>query len=159
MAAVGSRKPGRLLAIGIAALCGPLAACSDPLGPEMARLERARLAWEAARLEDYRFEYRTFCFCLNLQGLVEVRAGQVVGVTDLETGQPVTDESLDRYPTVDELFDTLAEWIGREPDEMEVTYHLRLGYPLTAAFDFDFAVADEEQAFQVSELAEIIEPL
>lgn len=140
------------------ALGAALAACSDPFGPEEAELERVRARWEARGPADYRYEYRTFCFCPNLHGLVEVRDGAVAAVTDLETGEPVTGEPLDGYPTVEELFETLAEWIAREPFHMEVTYDPDIGHPRSASFDFEENVADEEQAFEVSGLTPIADP-
>lgn len=154
------RRRGRaphLLAVALA-LGAALTACSDPFGPEQAELERARALWEARGAEDYRYEFRTLCFCLNLHGLVEVRDGAVVAVTDLETGEPVTGDPFDRYPTVEELFDTLAQWIAREPFRMEVTYDPELGYPRSASFDFEETVIDEEQAFEASGLVSIAEP-
>ncbi len=126
--------------------------CSDGFGPERDELERARARWEAAALRDYRYEYRRLCFCPPLRGIVEVRDGEVVAAVDPETGEAVPEEELEPFPTVDELFGTLAQWISRDPHTMEVAYDPDLGYPRSAFFDFEFNVADEEQGFEASGL-------
>lgn len=135
----------------MALLLGALA-CSDSFAPERDDLGEARARWEAEGPVDYRYEYRRVCFCFPLHGLVEVRAGEVVAATDLESGAEVPPEELASFPTVDELFATLEEWIARRPHEMRVTYDSELGYPRSAFFDFQFNVADEEQGFDATGL-------
>lgn len=148
---------GGLLAVAAIALLAD-AGCSDPLGPEQGDLRRARSLWESRSVQDYRYEYERICFCPPLRGLVEVRGGRVAAVTDLESGEPVPTDELDRFPTVDGLFETLAAWIAREPHSMNVEYDDDLGYPRSAFFDFEVNVADEEQGFRASDLQPISDP-
>lgn len=149
---------GRAGGLAIAALALAVSGCADPLGPEQGELVRERARWEGRSLQDYRYEYERDCFCPPLHGLVEVRGGRVAAVTDLRTGEPEPPEELDRYPTVEALFDTLAAWIGREPHAMQVAYDDELGYPRSAFFDFEVKVADEEQGFRASDLQPIADP-
>lgn len=132
--------------------------CSSSLAPERDDLDEASARWEAEGPADYRYEYRRVCFCLPLHALVEVRDGEVVAATDLETDAEVPPEELASFPTVDELFATLEEWITRRPHEMRVTYDAELGYPRSAFFDFQFNVADEEQGFDATGLEALPAP-
>lgn len=104
----------------------------EPVAGIPGDVARQRQVWNGQGLDDYRFAYARTCFCLN-RGTVQitVRDGRVVDVLRIDGGDPVPPESWAEYPTVDALFDRIAQ--ARAAGEFtEVTFHPTLGYPVEA---------------------------
>jgi len=96
---------------------------------QLSELQQRRAAWIARGIVDYRVELGISCFCgrdLTRPVLVEVRAGAVSKVWDLETGKSVAD--LTRYPTITELFDAAIAERSRG-GHVSVAYDRALGFP------------------------------
>jgi hypothetical protein len=91
-----------------------------------------RQLWERQGIDDYRVAYSRVCFCLQ-RGTVQltVRDGRITDVRQVESGQPVPGEAVGEYPTVERLFDAIADAQARG-DYTAVTYHPTLGYPVEA---------------------------
>lgn len=110
-------------------------------------LRQARALWAAAAIDDYDLRQRRRCFCVD-PGLVrvEVRDGIRVAtvLVDDDGSSPLHPQHVADYPTVDELFGLVARAIEGDVDELRVTYHPVLGYPVDVWVDRSFAIADEE---------------
>jgi hypothetical protein len=130
----------------------------DPLaGADSTReaLDAARARWQAAGLDDYRFTYSNSCFCPeDVRGpfTITVRDGVVREV--LFQGGPVAADA-QRHPTVEALFDRLAEAFDRGADAVRVAYDEALGYPAAAYVDYEAMAADEEDRFEVRDLVRL----
>lgn len=152
-----------LLAAVAATLPLTLAACqSSPFDPERDRLEDARDRWRSLEISSYSYAYEAACFCgptATQPVRVEVVDGEVVSITSIETGEPaqpaVPAEDPADFLTVEGLFGFLRDALRQDPASFDASYHPELGHPTSASIDFDERVADEEFAFEVSELSVI----
>ena len=131
-----------LLLIGIATL---LPACG--WGDEIDTLHAQRDIWERAGGQDYTMVAAIDCFC-DLDGFATLRieGGEIVEVTEPETGAPLTRygdgkgptisvaEAQTHYMTVDQLFDEVERLLDHDPSDFSITYHPTLGYPTQVHF-------------------------
>ena len=123
-------------------------------------LRRARDAWSRAGTVDYDLAMRRLCFCWTpIDVTVVVRDGERVAVLYAPDGAPapVPQEIVEYYPTIDGLFDIVEEALTTDADEVRVTYHPDLGYPVDLWIDQSRSIADEELGFEV-ELIPITDP-
>ena len=129
--------------------CGIIEAGTDDAVED---LRRARAAWERAAIDDYDLVMRRLCFCWTpIDVTVVVRGGERVSVLYVSDGTPapVSAEIAGYYPTVDELFDRVDRALRENADEVRVTYHATLGYPVELWVDQSRAISDEEEGFEV----------
>ena len=121
---------------------------------EREALRAARSRWESRGPADYGYVVASTCFCAQDAAgpvRVEVRGRQTFSSTYVSSGAPASPKYFSSRDTVDDLFDTIHRALEDAPDEVRVTYHRELGYPVEAYFDFDRRTADEEQGFTVRE--------
>lgn len=131
-----------------------LSACHDlPLPPIVSppssteRLETAREKWAANGYEHYRYEYVRNCFCRP-----EDRGPFGVVVTDGEAGAVQFGQPTDADAwSVEELFDMVEKHLA-DGERVDVTYHQRLGHPMTVALDLDAIAADGGFSIEISDL-------
>ncbi len=117
-----------LLALALSGCARPFLLPRDEEGEVAAQRHR----WESQNLDDYRFTFAQTCFCAPLGAVVvEVRDDRVVAVKDAQTGSPVTGPSSLGIPTIDELFDYIAE-AADEGTYLDVKYQSSMGYPTEA---------------------------
>jgi hypothetical protein len=146
-----------------------LAVCSIPLAAacgsdsEVDRrldgLAAARSVWIAAAPATYEFTYSRLCFCLvEFPARVQVDAGVVTRVVDLQSSETLSAERNAGFPTVEELFIELDDLIRLEPFRLEVQYDPELGYPSFVSVDIEERVVDEEFSYTVEDLAASAQP-
>ncbi len=117
-------------------------------------LARARQLWASAGIRDYDLLVDRVCFCSQVGTVrVQVRQGTRVA-TVTETDLPLEPTSLDGYPGVEGLFDLVAEAVNGSADELRVTYHPVLGYPVDLWIDTRRSVDDDEFGYR----AELVAP-
>ena len=109
-------------------------------------LADARQRWQTAALHDYLFRYEASCFCAGGTWLVHVVDDRFVAADALDGQGPVFGG-----PTVDGLFDTVDRALS-QAGSIRVTYDATLGFPETASIDWVTDAADDENAFQVSDV-------
>lgn len=129
--------------------CSPAPDATEPGSPAAAALER----WEAAGLQDYRFDFQQQCFCVPEQVqpvTIEVRGGRVARVTARETGQDITGVEGLHWFTVPDLFRVIdaARRDGVTP--LDVRYDPDLGYP--TSIEAGSLAADAGAVYSVSNL-------
>lgn len=132
-------------------------ATCDVSGPglsELHELSTNRARWSRVGPDAYSYAVRRLCFCAG-PALVAVRVtvledGTVERVY-VETGEEVPEELQELFPTVDGLFDVLADAFDRNAHSVEVTYDPSSGAPLDIFIDYRENVADEELGFDVVE--------
>ena len=116
-------------------------------------LDAARARWNDAALDDYRFVFSNSCFCPeDVRGpfTITVRDGAVQEV--LFDGRVVPPDPR-RHPTVDDVFDRLEAAFDRDADAVQVTYDGALGYPTSAYVDYEAMATDEEERYELRDLA------
>jgi len=111
-----------------------LAGCHSPLSPdELNQLRTGEARWAGRGFGNYSYETIHLCFCgppLTEWVRVEVVGGHVGRVVVLSTGAVVPNESLDWWPTIEELFGRIREARDYQYlDDIEVSFDPMLGYP------------------------------
>jgi hypothetical protein len=106
------------------------ATASDPAGPE-GDISLARARWSGQALQDYRFDFRRSCFCVETVRepvTIEVRGGAISSVRSRVTGQTIPSSENIQWYTIEELFILIeeAEANGIEPIIVE---YAQSGYP------------------------------
>ena len=145
-------------ALVVFALVSGAAGCDDPAGPERDALNANRELWRSQEIVSYRYEYRLNCFCGGPGSepvAIEVSDGEVARVTILERSEEVPPSQLIDYPTIEDLFETIEDWLSRDPHEVSTDYHAELGYPIDVFIDFIENAIDEELGFVASRLVEL----
>ena len=131
-----------------------LAACTAQQGSEFTR---NRDKWQAAGIQNYRFNLMMVCFCAfsdQMPLTVEVRDGAVVSMTASQGSEVVpTDPYFDlfsQYSTIDKLFADLEINLNGGADEVIVTYDPTHGYPTQISYDFIKEAVDDELSLTIS---------
>lgn len=117
------------------------------LNRELRRLQFNRKLWNSNNIVSYRYTFSNSCFCISdARGpvVIEVRNGQTVSITSVETGQPVDPQFFQNYNTIPKLFNVIQDAIARQASSLTVQYNARYGYPTQINVDYNAQIADEE---------------
>lgn len=148
------RLAGALL--GLALLSG---GCSDPTGPEEARLTAAQRRWETARpaSNSYTMQQRVICFCVTGASTfqVTVTAGVITRAVNVTTGESMSMALLSIFRTVDQLFTQAREGLARNGVVQSMAFDATLGYPTTLSLDPIRDAIDDEVTYVTSSVAPI----
>ncbi len=131
--------------------------CSDPTGPEEARLTAAQRRWEAARpaSNSYTMQQRVVCFCITgaTPFQVTVTSGTITRAVNVTTGESMSVALLTIFRTVDQLFTQAREGIAREGVVTSLAFDPALGYPTTLSLDPIRNAIDDEVTYVTSNVA------
>jgi hypothetical protein len=83
---------------------------------------------------------------------ISVRENRIDGAAFVEDDVPVAVEGLERYRTIEGLFDLLQEGIDKNAHSISAEYHSELGYPVKASIDYEEYTIDEELGFGIDSL-------
>lgn len=124
-----------ILVLSVAALggCSQLGNIIDPDPVDGEAAERLQV-WRSQNIDDYRFVHSADCFCggeYTAPKAITVRDGLIVDARYVRTGEPVSVDVRAMLPTVEKVFDWIAEAQARD-DYLDVKYHPQLGYPMEA---------------------------
>jgi len=102
--------------------------------------------WQAYGLKNYSIEQKRICFCRFPHGFVRlvIKNNKIVEGLDLTNLQPVPQETLKYYQTIEEVFAWIEETKALNPARLDVEYDAGFGYPKKIAFDYSEGVADDE---------------
>ena len=133
--------------------------CSDPTGPEEARLTAAQRRWEATRpaSNSYTMQQRVVCFCITgaTTFQVTVTTGAITRAVNLTTGEPMSVTLLTIFRTVDQLFTQAREGLTREGVVTSMAFDATLGYPTTLSLDPIRNAIDDEVTYVTSNVSPI----
>ena len=118
-------------------------------------LDQARQRWIDSGIVNYRYTLQRSAFApqsFTDPVRVEVRGGQVVSQTYVNTGQAIIPMNTNWWTTIDGLFDILQNAYDGDADSIQVTYDPQLGFPTFASIDYVFGLADEEVGWTASNL-------
>jgi hypothetical protein len=115
-------------------LATSMLACSSPLSPgESRELQEAEARWTARPFQAYSFEVKVGCFCdpvVNQWSRVEVVNGTVTRVVTIASGNDVSSEHRNFFPTIERLFANIRQASrGDGVEDIEVEFDAALGYP------------------------------
>jgi hypothetical protein len=112
--------------------------------------------WQDARIDDYEIDYQGLCFCFPQPvATILVRDHEIVSVRN-----PVTGEEIDNpfpgdpfaFNSIAGVFDIIACAIASRAARVDVEYHSDLGYPIRAAIDYYWEIADDEITIRITAL-------
>jgi len=121
-------------------------------------LRLSRQVWAAKGPRDYEMHFRWLCFCPEeyvAWAVVTVENGEVTAARLVGDGTPVPVSDLDRYETVEGLFDVLQDGLDQAADFIRFEADDRLGYPRQAYIDYESGTADEELGFEVFQVTSL----
>ncbi len=108
--------------------------------------------WREQGIEDYEFTLQISCFCIReytLPKRIVVEKNQVISVD----GIPYEEINDSSFRTINGFFDYIRETRKRNPEEENITYDPKLGYPTYIYFDISYMIADEEIGYTISDLS------
>ena len=108
--------------------------------------------WREQGIEDYEFTLQISCFCTReytLPKRIVVENNQVISVD----GIPYEELKDSSFRTIDGFFNYIRETRARNPEEENITYDSKLGYPTYIYFDISYMIADEEIGYTISDLS------
>ena len=108
--------------------------------------------WRDQGIEDYEFTLQISCFCIReytLPKRIVVENNQVISVD----GTPFEELNDSSFRTIDGFFNYIRETRERNPEEENITYDPKLGYPTYIYFDISYSIADEEIGYTISDLS------
>lgn len=108
--------------------------------------------WRERGIEDYEFTLQISCFCIReytLPKRIVVENNQVISVDSISC-EELNDSS---FRTIDGFFNYIRETRERNPEEENITYDPKLGYPTYIYFDISYMIADEEIGYTISDLS------
>jgi hypothetical protein len=117
-------------------------------------LRENRARWESRAPERYSFVMQRSCFCgseMRDPVLIVVDGDVRVSATYVATGEPVRSPYLEFFPTMDGVFDILAEAYD-EAHKVDVRYNSELGFPVQADIDYMKNAIDDEVAFTITDV-------
>ena len=128
----------------------------DRLADVQSKLDQNRKKWMSKVVSNYQFNFRWECYCSpEYVGPVNisVRENRIDGAVFVENEVPVAVEGLERYRTIEGLFDLLQEGIDENAHTISAHYHSELGYPVKVSIDYEEDSVDEELGFEINSLS------
>ncbi|MFM7839411.1 MAG: DUF6174 domain-containing protein [Chitinophagaceae bacterium] len=108
-----------------------------------------REKWMSMGFSSYSYTFKRYCFCTP-EGVgpfqIVVLQGKIVTVN----GQPYDSGGTNQLFTIDQLFESVDQYLDSRPYYSRVIYNNQYGFPEDVYIDFNKDVADEESGFQVS---------
>lgn len=119
--------------------------------------------WGSQNIEHYQIDQYVSCYCsptLTLPVVMQVQKEDKsllyyttnvdwYGVTVIDHEMIVPNDAMDLFKTVNDMFDYIETTIS-DADEITVSYHPELGYPLTVRVNWDLSSVDDEISFNIT---------
>ena len=128
----------------------------DRLADIQSKLDQNQRKWTSAMVSNYQFNFRWECYCSPeyvAPVKISVRENRIDDAVFVEDEVPVAVEGLERYRTIEGLFDLLQEGIDENAHTISAHYHSELGYPVKASIDYEEDSVDEELGFEIDSLS------
>lgn len=116
-------------------------------------LDQNRTLWQSQGILNYTYRCQRSIFgpsTFTDPVTVTVQGGQVTSQVYEQTGQPVDPQYSNWWPSIEGLFDILQQAYDAPADSITVTYDPNLGYPTFGSIDPVSGLADDEHAFNAS---------
>ena len=106
--------------------------CTNAWDDRRQELQRNRALWSSQGIHSYRYDFHRGCFCdsvARLPVVITVAGDTTIAVVDSATASPIPTARWPEYPTVDQLFSTMAVRLESESGSFAASYDPTLGYP------------------------------
>ncbi len=140
-----------LCAAALALLALPACSISTEFGEEV--FNSARAQWTRTAPAAYSFQLLRSCTCATPKEpiRIEVRNGAVVSRTYTSSSAALEAQFASAYPSVNGLFDLIAEARRQKPVRLNSEYSSTYGYPTTVLIDLDGSRTDDDLILNVTE--------
>jgi hypothetical protein len=115
--------------------------------PFLRRFLEERSKWRLAGIDDYQYQLQQNFSIVSWRGTIKVMNEQVASFTTISLYPSFV--STPEIPTIDRLFERIADAIAQDAYEIRVTWHPTLGYPTTCYIDLEQFLADEESGWTI----------
>jgi hypothetical protein len=124
--------------------------CSNPIEPARKVNSEREVLWPSSPAPSYIIDQRRECFCPGPYGFVRLTVidNMIVEGVNLENDSSLTEEELQGYMTIDELFELVEKAKQGPAAVLRVKYDSTFGYPCNVYVDWNRDVIDEEIAFE-----------
>jgi hypothetical protein len=136
-------------------VAGVACGSSNRLDSQQVALDAARQQWTAQSVTAYSFTWARTCFCyedVTRPTRIDVLDGQIANAFFVDDGEPVTEATRRLLGTVDTTFDELQGAIDRNASQLRQEFDETRGFPTKVFIDYSERIADDEMAFQLSDL-------
>ena len=115
---------------------------------QQVQLDNARNLWNSWRITnyDFRYESKVPSHADPESHIIQVDGGDIIGITDEQSGSMVDEALFSDFFTIDGLFDSIQEAIDDRNNKVSISYDEEYGFPLTIYFENDPRPGDEETA-------------
>jgi hypothetical protein len=108
--------------------------------------------WQAAGIHDYSFTLNQSCFCFGVQPVrITVKNDTVQSARNVEDGAPVAAQVFAKLPSMDGVFQKIAEGYTKPADHIKLTLNQNYGFPEHVYIDYVAMIADEELIYTITE--------
>jgi hypothetical protein len=117
-------------------------------------LDRNMALWTERGVADYDYTVQVSCFCFPdavTPKRVNVLNGEIVNVTDIETGLPNDEETGFTEISIMDLFQVVQDGINDRYYRIDINYNATYGFVTYVFSDVDPQMADEEIGYTVSD--------
>jgi hypothetical protein len=128
------------------------AGCSAITGAE-SDFARARLLWTSERPASYDYTLQLSCYCggeVTRAVVIVVRGNAVESRKYADNGAVVPAQFNSTFPTIEGMFDVIANAIDHNSARVDVSYDPGLGYPTSIALDGSTRIADDESWYSLT---------
>jgi len=115
--------------------------------PRLRRFLDERAKWRLSGHDDYQYQLQQNFGFIFWRGTINVTNDQVSSFTTISLEPPFV--SNPEIPSIDRLFERIANAIAQDAHEIRVTWHPSLGYPMTCFIDLEEFLADEESSWTI----------
>ena len=114
----------------------------------------AREQWQAAGIHDYAFTLVQHCFCIGVQPVrIMVKNDAVQSARNVQDDAAVAVEVLGKLPSMEGVFQKIAEGYAKPADHITLTLNKDYGYPERVYIDYVAMMADEELIYEIRDFS------
>ena len=114
----------------------------------------AREKWQAAGISDYAFTLVQHCFCIGVQPVrIMVKNDVVQSARNVQDDAAVAVEVLGKLPSIEGVFQKIAEGYAKPSDHITLTLNKDYGYPERVYIDYVAMMADEELIYEIRDFS------
>ena len=122
-------------------------------------IDEHRALWDVAAITDYSMRFQNLCGFCGVEFLIPVRItvrdDTIDTVTDLDSGDPITEFTAGVFPTIDVLFDFIQNAIDNAASQIDIRYDAVLGYPTDIDIDPSRSFFNDDSRFEIREFQEL----
>jgi hypothetical protein len=110
--------------------------------------------WQAAGIHDYAFTLVQHCFCIGVQPVrITVKNDIVQSARNVQGDATVAAEVLGNLPSIEVVFQKIAEGYAKPVDHITLTLNKDFGYPERVFIDYYVLMADEELIYEIRDFS------